>query len=206
MKQPLDADGFARATAATPQQVERLSAYLELLNRWQRRINLVGAATLIDPWRRHFLDSAQLVPLLPAATRHLVDLGSGAGFPGMVVALLADIDVTLVEADARKCAFLSEVARLTQAAVRILPQRIEAAPQPRADVVTARALSPLSKLLDYAVPWLAAGGVCLFPKGRSAAIELTEAAKTWKMRTATIPSRSDPDAMILRIDEISKHR
>lgn len=203
MKQtPLDAAGFAAATGASAQQVERLAAYLELLGRWQARINLVGASTLADAWRRHVLDSSQLVPLLPATARNLVDLGSGAGFPGLVIAILTDVPVTLVESDARKAAFLAEAARQTASRVSISIGRAESlAPRP-ADVVTARALAPLPQLLQYAVKWLAPNGVCLFPKGRSVTAELTEAGRSWKMRTALLPSQTDSEAMILQIDEI----
>ncbi len=200
---PLDAAGFAAATGAPAQQVERLAAYLELLRRWQARINLVGASTLADAWRRHVLDSAQLVPLLPASARSLVDLGSGAGFPGLVIAILTDVPVTLVESDVRKAAFLAEAARLTATRVAIRIGRAESlAPQP-ADVVTARALAPLPQLLQYAVKWLAPNGICLFPKGRSVAAELTDAGRNWKMRTALLPSQTDSEAVILQIDEIS---
>lgn len=201
---PLDAAGFATVTAATPAQVERLAAYLDLLNRWQHRINLVGPATLADPWRRHVLDSAQLVPLIPAAAESLVDLGSGAGFPGLVVAILADVRVTLVESDARKAAFLAEAARITATRAAIRVGRIESLSPEPADVVTARALAPLPKLLEYAVKWLAPNGVCLFPKGRAVAGELTAAERTWKMRRALLPSQTDREAAILRIDGISR--
>lgn len=204
MKHPLDAAAFTNVVDATPEQTQRLEALLDILRHWQRRINLVGSSTLKDPWRRHILDCAQLVPLLPPDARSLVDFGSGAGFPGLVLAILTNVPVTLVEADERKCAFLAEAARSTGTSVTILPRRIESASETVADVVTARALAPLPKLLDYAVKWLAPNGICLFLKGRGAAAELTEAEKTWKMRVASIPSQSDPDAMILRIDQISR--
>lgn len=204
MKHPLEPAAFAEETGAAPDQMERLHAYLALLGRWQPRINLVGANTLDDPWRRHFLDSAQLAPLLPASAARLVDLGSGAGFPGLVLAILTDVPVTLVEADQRKCAFLVEAARVTATPVTILPARIESQAPADADVVTARALAPLPKLLAYAVNWLAPNGICLLLKGRSVANELTEAQKNWKMQVASFLSRSDAAAMILRIDQISR--
>lgn len=204
MKHPLDAAAFATLINVTPEQTQRLEAFLNILHRWQRRINLVGSSTMEDPWRRHVLDSAQLVALLPPAARSLVDLGSGAGFPGLVLAILTNVPVTLVEADERKCAFLAEAARNTGTSVTILTRRIESASETVADVVTARALAPLPRLLDYALKWLAPNGICLFLKGRGVAAELTEAEKTWKMRADSIPSQSDPDAMILRIDQISR--
>ncbi|MFO1112827.1 MAG: 16S rRNA (guanine(527)-N(7))-methyltransferase RsmG [Rhodospirillales bacterium] len=204
MKQTFGPADFATATGATPAHLDRLAAYLDLLRRWQRTINLVSSASLDDAWRRHVLDSAQLVPLIPPMARRLVDLGSGAGFPGLVIAILSDIAVTLVEADARKGAFLIEAGRITGTRVAVRTGRIESiAPEPF-DVVTARALAPLPKLLEYAVKWLAPNGICLFPKGRAVAAELTAADETWKMKRASLPSRSDADAVILKIDEISR--
>lgn len=203
MKHPLDAAAFAEVVTASPDQMDRLRTYLALLRRWQSRINLVGPKTLEDPWRRHFLDSAQLLPLMPPAVNRLVDLGSGAGFPGLVLAILSGVPVTLVEADQRKCAFLLEAARATTTAVEVLPARIESLAPGDADVVTARALAPLAKLIGYALNWLAPNGICLFPKGRSAADELTDAQKNWKLQVSSFLSRSDDAAMILRIDRIS---
>src|SRR5512132_2616021 len=164
---PLGADGFRDITGASAIDVERLSAYLAILERWQRRINLVGAGTLADPWRRHFLDSAQLAPLLPSDRPRLIDLGSGAGFPGLVLAILTPVRVRLVESDARKCAFLSEVARMTGAQVEIENARIESLAPAACEVVSARALAPLRKLLEYAGRLLASNGSCLFLKGRT---------------------------------------
>src|SRR5437660_9171448 len=130
---------FAAATGVSRETLPRLDAYAELLRRWSPRINLVAASTLDDLWRRHFLDSAQLLPLIPAAARNLVDLGSGAGFPGLVLAILGVPGVELVEADARKCAFLREAARTAGATVRIHQARIDSLPARAFDVITARA-------------------------------------------------------------------
>ncbi len=117
--------GFAAAIDVSRETLERLTLYLELLGRWQRAINLVGPATLADPWRRHVLDSAQLLAHLPAPAGPLVDLGSGAGFPGMVLALLGVPGVALIEADRRKAEFLRQVARATGAEVAVHAERIE---------------------------------------------------------------------------------
>jgi len=202
VKQPLGADGFARLTGADPAQIERLTAYFAILERWQSRINLVGRSSLADPWRRHALDSAQLVPLLPPRPARLADLGTGAGFPGLVLAILSDIEVTLVESDLRKCAFLAEAARATGSDVQIRPVRIES-DSPRAfDVVTARALAPLPHLLGLAWKWVAPQGVCLLLKGQAIEGELTDAAKTWKMQAATIPSLSDPSGTVLKVEQL----
>jgi 16S rRNA (guanine527-N7)-methyltransferase len=190
-------------------------SYATLLAKWQARINLVGPATLPDLWRRHFLDSAQLVPLIPANARTLIDLGSGAGFPGLVLAILRpDLRVTLVESDGRKAAFLAEAARATLGAaakdrVTVLRARAEAL-DPRAaggpaGVVTARALAPLARLLDLAEPCLSAGTRCLFLKGAESAAELTEARKGWTMAATEHPSLTEPRATILELRHVSRH-
>jgi 16S rRNA (guanine527-N7)-methyltransferase len=185
----------------------RLETYAALLSRWTRTINLVSQASLRDLWRRHMLDSAQLLPLLPAAPadrrRIIVDLGSGAGFPGMVLALLDAGEVHLVESDRRKAVFLREAARETGADVLVHNQRIEDMSPIAADVVTARACAPLPKLLKYAyeIPGSVPGTrpCCLFLKGQRADQELTEAGKQWTMLVDSFPSRSDPSGTILRI-------
>lgn len=200
---PLRADDFRAITGASVAEVERLAVYLELLRRWQARINLVGRGTLADPWRRHFLDSAQLAPLLPNNPK-LIDLGSGAGFPGLVLAILTHAQVRLVESDQRKCAFLHEAARLTGVAVRIDNARIESLTPDAYDAVTARALAPLPDLLAHARKLLAPRGSCIFLKGRNWRAELTQAEQSWNMRATPIQSRSDSMGVILKIDELSE--
>lgn len=209
MSDPLtvpEASEAERATLAgfgvSRETIERLEAYAALLVRWQARINLVGPDTVPALWRRHLIDSAQLWPHLPAGARRLVDLGSGAGFPGLVLAILGAPDVHLVESDARKGAFLREAARVTATPVTILSRRIEQIPSLGADVITARALAPLPRLLEWAVPHLAPGGQCLFLKGRGAEDELTAAAKDWKIGHRRIPSLTDPDGAILQLREV----
>ena len=199
---PLTPDGFAGLTGVSRETLARLDAYAELLRRWSGRINLVSRNTLGDLWRRHFLDSAQLLPLIPNKTRHLVDLGSGAGFPGLVLAILGVPGVELVEADTRRCAFLREAARITEAAVTIRPCRIEAVPPHPVDVVTARACAPLDRLLDLARPFLAPDTICLFPKGERVEEELTLARKRWTMNVSVEPSLSDRRGVILRLQQV----
>lgn len=203
-QQPLSAETFRAIAGASVAQVERLAAYLELLRRWQTRINLVGRGTLADPWRRHLLDCAQLAPLLPAGDPRLIDLGSGAGFPGLVLAILTRAQVRLVESDQRKCAFLHEAARVTGVAVRIDNARIESLAPDACDIVTARALAPLPELLAYARKLLAPRGSCIFLKGRNWRAELTQAEQSWNMRVTPIQSRSDATGVILKIDELSE--
>ena len=199
---PLSPADFQSALGASDLVMQRLSVYAELLSKWQRRINLVGKATLDDLWRRHMMDSAQLLPLIPERARTLVDLGSGAGFPGLVLAILGIPEVHLVESDGRKCAFLQEAARVTDTSVEIHRTRIEKTPSIAADVVTARACAPLPSLLSYAQPFLRKGSICLFPKGRNAEEELTESQKKWIIDVTRIKSLTDPQAEILKLQDI----
>lgn len=189
---------------------ERLDAYAGLLRKWQERINLVSASTLADLWRRHMVDSGQLFRHLPPATRAVVDFGSGAGFPGLVLAAMGVPQVHLVESDSRKCAFLREAARIMAVPVVIHNRRIEQVTPFVVDVVTSRALAPLSELLSYAEPFLSHPGdnvdtgECLFLKGRTAEDELTAASKEWNMAIERLPSLSDPEGHILRLSEVTR--
>lgn len=192
------ADALA-AVAVSRETQDRLDLYAELLLKWQPKINLVGPDTVPELWRRHFLDSMQLLPLLPAATQRLVDLGSGAGFPGLVLAMLGVPEVHLVESDARKAIFLREVARQAGVAVTVHNMRIEAMTPLPADVVTARALAPLPRLLDWAERFRQPHTVLLFLKGRGAEAELAQAGLAASPAVTRHPSRTDPDATVLRI-------
>lgn len=199
---PMTAAEFQAATAVSRETLARFEIYLALLRKWQPRINLVGSATLRDPWRRHFLDSAQLAPLLLESTQTLVDLGSGAGFPGLVLAILGVPDVHLIESDQRKIAFLREVAAATKTIITVHPSRIEAVPPFCADVVTARALAPLAQLLSYALPFLGQGAICLFLKGGQVEREISENQRV--MTIDRFESQSDPSGVILRLSAISQ--
>lgn len=195
----MDAAGFQARTGVSRETLERLEIYAALLIQWQSRINLVGRSTIDDLWHRHMLDSAQLLPLLPDRVRVLVDLGSGAGFPGLVLAVLGVPEVHLVESDSRKAAFLREVSRETATPVILHAERIERVPPFPADAITARALAPLAVLLPLAARFAAPHTVCLFPKGQDIARELTAASKNKRLRIDAIPSITDPSATILRI-------
>jgi len=201
---PMTPDEFARQAGVSRETLARLKRYAEMLEKWNRRINLVGRGTIDDLWRRHMLDSAQLLPLIPADAVSLVDLGSGAGFPGLVLAICGLENVHLIEADRKKCAFLREVAREADTRVTIHNKRIKEIESFQADIVTSRALAPLPKLLDMAVSFTKKHSILLFLKGRSADGELTEAAKEWNMRVDRIPSRTDPEGTILRLEAISR--
>lgn len=203
----LSAEAFQTATDVSRETLGRLKTYADLLERWQPRINLVGPATLPDVWRRHFLDAAQIFPLLPPETRTLVDLGSGAGFPGLVLAIMgAASEVHLVEADVRKCAFLRDVAARTGTVIHLHNARIEALDGFAADAITARALAPLPRLLDWAERFVGPATVALFHKGARWEDELTEAGKEWIMRADRRVSVTDPKAVILRLTELRRAR
>lgn len=188
---------------------ESLDLYVRQLTRWQSVKNLVGPATLSEVWNRHIADALQLLALAPDA-KIWVDLGSGAGIPGLILAIAGrdrpGFHVTLVESNARKCAFLTETSRLTSAPVTILNGRIEAvmAEQVGADIVCARALASLTQLFSWAEPLLTKGTVGLFPKGRDAAAELTEAEREWTFTRDLIPSRTDSQARIVRVTSLSR--
>jgi 16S rRNA (guanine527-N7)-methyltransferase len=201
---PLTPAEFAATTHVSRETLGRLQAYVDLLVAWNQRLNLVGRGTIDDLWRRHMLDSAQLHALLPVSAKTLVDLGSGAGFPGLVLAIMGGPHVHLVESDQRKAVFLREAVRVAGAAATVHAARIEAVPALAADVVTARALAPLDNLLDLAAPFLRPHTVALFLKGRAAADELTLAGQRWKMAADLLPSQSDPTGTILRLDHIER--
>lgn len=180
----------------------RLEALVQTLARWQKAINLVSRSTLEEVWTRHILDSAQLVPLIPPAAKGLVDLGSGGGFPGLVVAALRpDLEITLADSDSRKVAYLAEAARQMELprAPKTRLGRIEALPPAGADVVTARALAPLSQLLVWADRHRGERAICLFHKGKGWREELTTAHKDWEIEAEPFPSVTDRDAILLRI-------
>jgi 16S rRNA G527 N7-methylase RsmG len=276
-------EDFAATFGAPPETVERLVLYEKLLRQWQKAVNLVAPATLDAVWHRHFADSAQLVPLAPHGARSWIDLGSGAGFPGLVVAIMlagspsprtsspspratptsprapiargegrgegqeraptpvrqdqggeqpqpptpefvaaphpnplpasaerepAPIRFTLIESDARKCAFLREVARQTGVTVDILSRRVESARNsvnkdlPR--IVSARALAPLDRLLDLAAPLSPPGTTLLLPKGREVSQELQLAGSRWQFQVALVPSVTDMHGRIVVITNLER--
>ena len=196
-------DAFRAATGVSRETLAVLGRYADLLARWQRRINLVGPATMPDLWRRHFLDSAQLLPLAPSTSGCWLDLGSGAGFPGLVLALLGVADMHLVESDGRKCAFLAEAARVTGARITLHHGRIETLTGVAAAVVTARACAPVARLLALSAGIATRHTVYLLPKGREVAAELTEAGESWSMQIERFPSQTDPRGTVLRLTEVA---
>jgi 16S rRNA (guanine527-N7)-methyltransferase len=246
---------FAAAFDVSRETLERLATYEALLRQWQKAVNLVAPSTLDALWHRHFADSAQIVRLAPVGARSWVDLGSGAGFPGLVVAILLAgspsprlrgeghgeavlpargegrqhtpeqasaphpsplpaegrregmaTRVTLIESDSRKCAFLREVARKTGVAVDILSTRIElAATQAKVkppEVVSARALAPLDRLLGLAAPLFTPSTVGVFLKGRDAALEIETAAKAWTFAVEMVPSITEATGRVVVIRDL----
>ena len=200
------ASDLATRFSVSRETAEKLLVYVGALRRWQGVRNLVGRSTLDQIWERHIADSLQLAPLAEAT--EWVDLGTGAGLPGIVLALARpEIHVHLVESDGRKCAFLREAARLTGANVTVWDGRIEAvlpklAPVPQ--VVVSRALASLTELLSLSQSLLTGGAVGLFPKGRFYEAELTEALQSWRFGYNVLPSRTDPDGRILRITDFGR--
>ncbi|CAK0772879.1 Ribosomal RNA small subunit methyltransferase G [Azospirillaceae bacterium] len=190
--------------AVSRETEERLILYVALLRKWQMRINLISPSTLPHIWRRHILDSAQLYALLPDSVRVGLDFGSGAGFPGLVLAILGVPDMHLVESDSRKVAFLREASRVTGASITLHECRIEAVPPFFADVITARALASLPELLAFSLPFLGKTSHCLFLKGKTVADELTEAARYWTMEINHVPSVTDREGVILQLSKIRR--
>jgi 16S rRNA (guanine527-N7)-methyltransferase len=202
----------ARALAITPVSREteaRLDRFVALLLEWQRHTNLIGASSEPILWTRHIADSLQLLDLAPAA-KIWADLGSGAGFPGLVIACAlgdtAGAEVHLIESIGKKATFLREAVAATGVPALVHAQRVAdfaKHPPSRIDVVTARALAPLPKLLTEAHPLLKTGAIGLFPKGQDVAAELTDAAKYWKIQSRLVSSRTDPKAKILVVQQLT---
>ena len=205
-----DRNRALRLTPVSRETEERLALLVSELERWQVAKNLVSAGTLADVWTRHIADSLQLFQLAPEAETWL-DLGSGGGFPGLVIGIcLAERGhgrIHLVESNSRKCAFLRHAARLTGAPVTVHDARIEdvvADFAGKVDVVCARALAPLPVLLDWCEELLRSGALGLFPKGQHLDTELTEASKYWKIQASTVSSVTDSAARVLMVRAAEK--
>ncbi len=197
---------FEADFAASPLVMQRLHRYAELLVEWQARLNLVGPNTIPHLWQRHFADSAQLIPLVPPG-QSWIDIGTGAGFPGMVIAAMDAGPVVLVESIQKKIRFLEAVRDSLglQHNVTIICGRAEDVPVMPSAVATARAVAPLTRLIPWATRHLRRGGVMLFPKGRNWAAEVAEARKSFALDLRAIPSKTDPEARILQIQMREGH-
>lgn len=198
-------DEFAAEYGVSRETLNRLRAFDVVLLDWSSRHNLISRSTIEERWDRHYRDSAQLYGLLPADARTLVDLGSGAGFPGLVLAAMGaarGLHVALVESTGKKAAFLDAAIRaMSLQNARVIQQRIENITISPPDVVTARALAQLERLLAYAAGFAKENSVLIFPKGQDVEGELTQAAKSWHMEVDRRPSVTSPGSTILVIRE-----
>lgn len=195
---------FAQIIPVSRETLDKLIIYAETLERWQGAINLVGPKTLPELWSRHFLDSAQLWGHLPPNCPSLVDFGSGAGFPAMILAIMGVPDVHMIESDMRKSMFLQEVARQTSSKVTIHNQRIERVKNLEVAVVTARAFASVEEILPLAVTFLSEKGEIYLLKGKNYQEELTQARKAWHIKEEIFPSLSDPSGRILKLKEVRR--
>ncbi len=195
-------------SAVSRETAARLDAFEALVRKWNPVVNLVSRTSLTDLRQRHIADSEQVFDIAAVTAGHWVDLGTGGGFPGLVVAILAaerapDLRVTCIESDQRKAAFLATAARELGLATRILAERIETAPPQAAQVVSARALAPLPRLIPLALRHLAPGGIAIFPKGAGHATEVTAAREIRQFGLTEVPSRTEPSARLLRIEGLA---
>nr|WP_294514701.1 16S rRNA (guanine(527)-N(7))-methyltransferase RsmG [uncultured Rhodopila sp.] len=177
----------------------RLQAFADLLLRWNASLNLIAPRDADVLWERHIADSLQLVPLMPAGVARGIDLGTGGGFPGLVLAIATGVPFDLVESDRRKASFLRTAVLETGAPATVHCCRIEDAAVPAAPLITARALAPLPRLLPLAARLLTDDGVCLLLKGAKAEEELAAAEKDWAMEVERVPSRTNPEGVVLRL-------
>lgn len=209
MTTPADRAGeLAARYNVSRESLTRLRQYVDLLLRWQQRVNLIGPATIASVWDRHIHDSLQLLPLLPPDTTAIAELGSGAGIPGLVVAIAANLEAHLYESNAKKSAFLREAIRLTGTKASVHNIRLESlrskSDLPKVQCVMARALAPLPLLLDHAEPFLKSGAIGLFHKGQDVDLELTEATKYWTLTVSKHQSAVDSRGVILDVKEATR--
>lgn len=200
--------GFLTQVDVSRETLARLDGYAGLLTKWNPAINLVAPSTLGQLWTRHFLDSAQVLEIAPEG-RTWVDIGTGGGFPGLIVAILAaekrpNLRVTCIESDLRKATFLRTVARETGVKADVISKRIEQVDPLGADILSARALASLAQLLSYAERHLSPNGRALFLKGANHAAEVQEALETWSFRADTYPSKTSSEAVILSLGDIRR--
>lgn len=187
----------------------KLRAYEASLQEWQNKFNLVSKSSLEDAWNRHFIDSMQLFKYIPQSAQSLYDFGSGAGFPGMVLAIMAAektpyLKVSLIESIGKKTLYLKHVSEICSVNVEIFNQRIESLPKNKVDVVTSRAMTSLSDLLGYAYPFCKKETVCIFPKGKKHQEEIDEAKKHWQFECQIHPSETSSEGVILVITKLAK--
>ena len=204
----MNLDGYIKnypfLKSVSRETIEKLEIYIALLQQWNKKINLVSQQGMDQVWKRHVYDSFQLIRYLDSSVKSIADLGSGGGFPGLILALSTDIPVILIESDMRKTIFLREVLRQTKTQATVLCQRIENVNAISADVVTARALTSLTQLLEFSKNILNKNGYCLFLKGRSVNLEIEEAQKDWKINYKTFSSQTNADGVIVKINQFER--
>lgn len=197
---------FQENAQISDETLEFYKIWFELLNRWNSRINLVAPSTLQNFWIRHAMDSHQIQECLPSHARTIIDLGAGAGFPGIALAIvMRDIEgaeVSLVESNGKKCNFLRTVIRQLSLPAEAIQSRAEDLDPKPYDVVTARAFAPLPKLLTYAHPFWGEDTLGVFPKGESWESEIRNAEDVWSFTATTRPSRTDESARILLVKDL----
>ncbi len=207
---PDDRAAALKLIQVSHETVVALDAFVELLLKWQKAVQLIAPSSIPNIWTRHIADSLQLLDHLPKETKTIADLGSGGGFPGLILAIgLRDqsgATIHLVESDSRKAAFLQEAIRVLKLPAKVHALRIESATKQigAVDVVTARALAPLPRLLELAEPLLKSGAKAIFLKGQDVDRELTEAAKSWNIRAKSVTSKTDPQGKILLVEALTK--
>ncbi len=204
-------ESFCEIYDVSRETFDKLKICQKLLGEWQQKFNLVSNSSLPDAWKRHFLDSAQLFPLIPQKAKILFDLGSGAGFPGLVLAILAaekmpGLRINLVESTTKKTLYLNTVVEALGLNVTVINERIENIGSRFLDVITSRALAPLDKLLDYSSRFCNSQTVCLFPKGRTYNDELEKARQEWNFECTILPNAYSSEGKILKISNIEKRR
>lgn len=189
---------------ATHVSRETLEQYVALLLKWNQKINLIGPSTESEIWERHVEDSLQLIPLIPKEATSIVDIGSGAGLPGLVIASQLPIPITLIERDQRKCAFLAEAIRICGFNHVTLSNSDAKDSQEKYTIIMARALASIDDLFGYAIHMIMENSICFFPKGKSYAMEIAEAQERWSFTYETIPSRIQSGSVILKITHLKK--
>jgi 16S rRNA (guanine527-N7)-methyltransferase len=204
-------ENFIDTYNVSRETTNKLKLYHESLEEWQIRMNLVANSTIKDAWNRHFIDSSQLFQYIPKTAKTLVDIGSGAGFPGMVLAIIANdkipyLKITLVESVHKKTVYLNHVKEITSSQVNILNKRIENVKEKTFDVITARAVIALKDLLKYAQPLFRKNTVCIFPKGKNYIKELEEAKKDWLFTYEVMSSVTSEESVVLLIRHLVKKK
>lgn len=200
----LGPEDVGAALDVSRETLSRLTKFVDLLLKWQRSINLIGPGTVDDVWRRHVLDCGQLVRFLPDRRARVLDIGTGAGLPGMVLGILGVPNIQMIESDAKKCVFLREAARITETPVKIIEARAESALCEPADVVTARAVAPLARLLQLTEQYIKTNTICFFFKGKDFKNELTDIKNNWNMQFETHPSLTQHDGVILQLESVTR--